>query len=99
MSTAEVFLSDDRRKYLAIIASKKADHFKNVDCWYIEVAVLKKCLISDDCDHDHSPHKNDIFLSLYKIMIMITVLFMRTANMIAVPTKISYFLVFIGLRP
>ena len=33
---------------------EKMDRFENADCWFIE-----------DCGHDHSPHKNTLFLSLY----------------------------------
>ena len=68
------------------------------------IAVLTKYHVSEslqDCDHDdtplyyHNPHKNIIFLSLYRTMIMTTVLFIRTATMIAVLTKMPYLLVII----
>ena len=54
----------------------------------IMIVVLIKCTIYEDCDHDRNPHKNVIFW-VYMIVIMITVLFIRTATMIAVFTKMS----------
>jgi len=44
---------------------------------------------------NHSPYKNIMFLTLYKITTMTTVLFIKTTIMIKVLTKISYFCVFI----
>ena len=41
----------------------------------IMIAVLIKCAIYEDSDHDHTPHKNITFLSLYKIATIIAVLF------------------------
>ena len=49
-----------------------------------------KCTIYEDCDHDHNPHKNIMFLSLYRIVIMFAVFFISIATMIAVFTKMSY---------
>ena len=54
------------------------------------IAVLIKCTIYEGCDYDHSPHKNVMFQTLYKIVIMIAVLFIRTVTMIALFTKMSY---------
>jgi len=53
------------------------------------IALFTTCII-----YDRSPHKNVMFLSLYRIATMITVLFIRTAIMIAVLTKISYIWIF-----
>ena len=46
MLSVEVLLSGERRKCLAVIASKKADRFENADYWYIE-----------DRDYDCNPNK------------------------------------------
>jgi len=54
------------------------------------IAVLIKCTIYEGYDHDHSTHKNVLFLSLYRIAIMIAVFFIRTMTMIAVFTKMSH---------
>ena len=53
----------------------------------IMIAVLIKCTIYEDCDHDRSPNRNVMFMSLYMIAIMIAVLFIRIATMIVVFTK------------
>ena len=60
----------------------------------IMIAILTKYTIYEDCDHNSSPHKNIIFLSLYRITTLIIVLFIRTVIMIAVFTKMSYIWVF-----
>ena len=60
----------------------------------IMIAVLIKCTIYEDYNHNHSPHKNVMFLSLYKIATMITILFITTAPMIAVFTKVSHIWIF-----
>jgi len=64
------------------------------------IVILTKCT----CDHDRSPHKNIMFLSLYRIATiivffieiatMITIFFIGTVAMIAVFTKMSYIWVF-----
>ena len=63
-------------------------------------------------DYDRRPHKmhylcgprpwsqfsqSTMFLSLYRIAVMITILFIRTATMIAVFTKMSYIWVFMSI--
>jgi len=63
----------------------------------IMIAILIKCTIYEDCDHDHNPHKNVIFLSLYMTAIMIVVLFYRIAIMIAVFTIMFYTWVFMRI--
>jgi len=65
----------------------------------IMIAVLIKCTIYEDCDHDRNPHKTIMFFSLYMIVIMIAVLFIRTAIMIAIFTKCHIFEFLWGLRP
>ena len=55
------------------------------------IAVLTKCTIYEDCDHDRIPHKNVIFLSLYRSVTLITILFSKTATLIAVSIKMSLF--------
>jgi len=58
----------------------------------IMIAVLIKCTIYENRDHGRSLHKNIIFLSLYVIAIMISVLFISTMTIITVFTKTVLYL-------
>ena len=57
------------------------------------ITVLAKIpwFLVDDCDHDRGPHKNVMFLSLYMIVTMIAVLFIRTVTMIMYSQNVLYF--------
>ena len=62
----------------------------------IMIAVLKNCLISEECDYDHSPHKMiaTLFLRIalfIRTATMIAVLFIKIATMIAIFTKCLIF--------
>jgi len=46
VSSEEALLSGEKNKFLAVISSKKAGRFENVNCCYI-----------DNYDHNHSPLK------------------------------------------
>ena len=53
----------------------------------IMIAVLTKCIIYEDCDHNRGSHKIVMFLSLYMIANMIAVLFIKTDRSIHINDK------------
>jgi len=85
-----------RRLQLWSQSSQNNYSFIFEECDHV-IIVLTKCIIYKDCDRDHSLHKNIMFLSLYRTVIMIAVFFIRTAIMIALLRKISYIWVFMRI--